>query len=272
MYLFKQKSCFYAVLETSFSLLLSLLVSHQDQGAFFLRTRRDAVDPLSRSAQAAVINYHWLNQQTLIFHGSSSCWWLEVYQDVSMVRFWRRPSSWFIDHCLAISSYSSEKETISCVFLVRALTSSVKAPPSWPSYLPKVCPWVLSHVRLFATPGTVAHQASLSMGFSRQEYGSGLPFPTPGDLQISRWAIGLQHMNLEEGNTNTHHQGVQCVCNHPCSALFIFLLLKAMHLWTLGGLLESRGWLQTLLRQSKLSLDLSKAETCRGERHGLWPH
>ena len=29
---------------------------------------------------------------------------------------------------------------------------------------------------------TVAHQASLSMGFSRQEYWSGLPFPTPGDL------------------------------------------------------------------------------------------
>ena len=31
-------------------------------------------------------------------------------------------------------------------------------------------------------PGTVAHQASLSMGFSRQEYWSGLPFPSPGDL------------------------------------------------------------------------------------------
>ena len=40
----------------------------------------------------------------------------------------------------------------------------------------------LSHVRLFATPWTVAYQASLSMGFSRQEYWSGLPFPSPGDL------------------------------------------------------------------------------------------
>ena len=37
----------------------------------------------------------------------------------------------------------------------------------------------LSRVRLFATPWTVAHQASLSMGFSRQEYWSGLPFPSP---------------------------------------------------------------------------------------------
>ena len=40
----------------------------------------------------------------------------------------------------------------------------------------------LSPVRLFATPWTVAYQASPSMGFSRQEYWSVLPFPTPGDL------------------------------------------------------------------------------------------
>ena len=41
---------------------------------------------------------------------------------------------------------------------------------------------LLSHVRLFATPWTVACQAPLSMRFSRQEYWSGLPFPSPGDL------------------------------------------------------------------------------------------
>ena len=40
----------------------------------------------------------------------------------------------------------------------------------------------LSCVRLFATPWTIAHQASPSMGFSRQEYWSGLPFPSPRDL------------------------------------------------------------------------------------------
>ena len=39
-----------------------------------------------------------------------------------------------------------------------------------------------SRVQLFATPWTVAHQASLSMGFSRQEYLSGLPCHPPGDL------------------------------------------------------------------------------------------
>ena len=41
---------------------------------------------------------------------------------------------------------------------------------------------MLSRVQLFATPWTVAHQAPPSMEFSRQEYWSGLPFPSPGDL------------------------------------------------------------------------------------------
>ena len=45
-----------------------------------------------------------------------------------------------------------------------------------------VCVKSLSRVQLFATPWTVARQALLSMGFSRQEYWSGLPFPSPGDL------------------------------------------------------------------------------------------
>ena len=43
-----------------------------------------------------------------------------------------------------------------------------------------------------ATPGTVTHQAPLSMEFSRQEYWSGLPFPTPGDLPDS----GMKPMSL----------------------------------------------------------------------------
>ena len=61
---------------------------------------------------------------------------------------------------------------------------------------------MLSCVRLFATPWTVAHKAPLSIGFSRQEYWSGLPFSPPGDLPdpgiepgslvspaLSRWTL-----------------------------------------------------------------------------------
>ena len=40
----------------------------------------------------------------------------------------------------------------------------------------------LSRVQLFATPWTVAYKAPLSVEFSMQEYWSGLPFPSPGDL------------------------------------------------------------------------------------------
>ena len=45
-----------------------------------------------------------------------------------------------------------------------------------------VCVCALSCVQLFAIPQTVARQIPLSMEFSRQEYWSGLTFPTPGDL------------------------------------------------------------------------------------------
>ena len=53
------------------------------------------------------------------------------------------------------------------------------------SYWTRDNPCVLSHfscLRLFATQWTVAHQGPLSMGFSRQEYWSGLPGPPPGDI------------------------------------------------------------------------------------------
>ena len=47
-----------------------------------------------------------------------------------------------------------------------------------------------SRVQLFATPWTVAHQAPLSTGFSRQEYWSGLPCPPPGDLPNTQMELG----------------------------------------------------------------------------------
>ena len=49
-------------------------------------------------------------------------------------------------------------------------------------YVNCVCVLVLSCVRLFATPWTVACQSPLSMEFSKREYWTGLPFPSPGDL------------------------------------------------------------------------------------------
>ena len=60
---------------------------------------------------------------------------------------------------------SSDKNTgVGCHFLLQHMKVKVKS---------------LSHVRLLATPWTAAYQAPPPMGFSRQEYWSGLPFPSP---------------------------------------------------------------------------------------------
>ena len=55
-----------------------------------------------------------------------------------------------------------------------------------------MCVCVLSHVQLYVTQQTVTHQTPLSMGFSRQEYWSGSPFPTPRDLPNS----GIEPVSL----------------------------------------------------------------------------
>ena len=67
-----------------------------------------------------------------------------------------------------------------CMHLKNA--NPINLPADIPLAKVKVKVKSLSHVRLFATPWTVAYQAPPSMGFSRQEYWSGLPFPSPGDL------------------------------------------------------------------------------------------
>ena len=76
----------------------------------------------------------------------------------------------------------------------------------------------LSHVRLFSTPWTVAHQAPLSMGFSRQEYWSGLPFPSPGNLPDP----GIDRV--------CHYFLVLCVCVCVC----VQLLELCPTLWTIA--------------------------------------
>ena len=54
------------------------------------------------------------------------------------------------------------------------------------------------HIQVYVTPWTVACQAPLSMGFFRQEYWSGLPFPSPWDLSNPR--IKLASSALQEDN------------------------------------------------------------------------
>ena len=65
-----------------------------------------------------------------------------------------------------------------------------------------MCVKLLSRVQLFATLWTVASQAPLSMGFSKEEYWSGLPFPSPGDFPnpgIEPGSPALQADTLSSG-------------------------------------------------------------------------
>ena len=67
-----------------------------------------------------------------------------------------------------------------------------------------VCVQSLSCVRLFAAPWTVDFQAPLSTEFSRQDYWSGLPFPTPEDLpDLGIEPVSLESPELVGGFTNT---------------------------------------------------------------------
>ena len=67
----------------------------------------------------------------------------------------------------------------------------------------------LSRVQLFVTPWTVAYQAPLSMGFSRQEYWNGLPFPSPGDL--TNPGIEPRSPTLEADALTSEPPGKHCI-------------------------------------------------------------
>ena len=53
----------------------------------------------------------------------------------------------------------------------------------------------LSHVQLSVTPWTTVHTATLSVGFSRQKYWSGFPFPSRGDLPDPAIDPGIKHIS-----------------------------------------------------------------------------
>ena len=84
----------------------------------------------------------------------------------------------------------------------------------------------LSHVRLFATPWTVAHQPPPSMGFSRQEYWSGLTFPSPGDLPSA--GIEPPSLAMEVDSLPTELQGKKL----PNSSQLSCITFQSSQQWT----------------------------------------
>ena len=89
----------------------------------------------------------------------------------------------------------------------------------------------LSHVRLFVTPWTVAHQTPPSMEFSRQEYWSGLPFPSPGDLPnpgIKARSPALRTDALPSEPPGNHYRHCRISLVVPLTWMNIELLLDKM--------------------------------------------
>ena len=104
------------------------------------------------------------------------CWFICNVQEASLylpTKF--RNQCWFIYSIYELKFMSQIETTSTCIIYIALVKS-------------------LSHVRLFVTPWTVAYQALPSMGFSRQEYGSELPFPSPGDIPWPRNWTRVSHI------------------------------------------------------------------------------
>ena len=85
----------------------------------------------------------------------------------------------------------------------------------------------LSRVRLSATPWTVAQQAPLPMGFSRQEYWSGLPFPSPGhsrEMQLNKGPSQQQALTNSQPLPSTPQ--IRALANEAKYLIYILHLLR----------------------------------------------
>ena len=97
----------------------------------------------------------------------------------------------------------------------------------------------LSHVQLFATPWTVVHKAPLSLGFSRQEYWSGLPFPSPGDLPDPGIELGSPALQADALLSEPPQFGFSLILK---SAIFRIFIRKCSLINICGG--ERAKWVR----------------------------
>ena len=97
------------------------------------------------------------------------------------------------------------------------------------------CVWVLScfsRAQLFVTLWTVACQAPLSMGFSRQEYWRGLPCPSPGHLPnpgVERTALSVLHCRRILQYSSRYYAANPCCLSILCTVVCIFNPVPLIH-------------------------------------------
>ena len=114
---------------------------------------------------------------------------------------------------------------------------------------------LLSHLWLFSTPRTVAYQAPLSMGFSRQKYWSGLPFPSPGDLPNPGIKSRSPTLQADALTSEPPEKGNAKECSNYCTIALISHTSKVMLKFSKPGF--SSMWIMNF---QIFKLDLEKAE------------
>ena len=103
----------------------------------------------------------------------------------------------------------------------------------WIKRTPCVHVQLLSRVQLFATPWTVALQAPLSIGFSRQEYWSGLPFPSPEDLPDSGIeSLAWQASSLPLAPSEKPLYQAKCLQNVQVTVLEMEAIWETVLIWS----------------------------------------
>ena len=156
---------------------------------------------------------HLANTANAFFKDKAQCWKTWAKQEVIPLLLWKvyNLAGWFKSEDFKIRGVSCLKINSRIAFSSSSCNKHA---------------FMLSHVRLFATPWTVAHQAPLSMEFSRREYWSGWPFPSPGDLPdpgIENRSPELQADSLlsePPGKPKAPHEGI---------------LLPLFHMWETRG-------------------------------------
>ena len=153
--------------------MVNSLSSKRFQVRFFSQKQNEtrALTEISVSGFARASPYHWWLKKCIKKKKNTSFSWNYMY--LTKVTIF----SFFL---LILSSFcpSSPPSLFPCLSFLNSFLMLVKS---------------LSHVQLFVTPWTAAHQAPLSMGFSKQEYWSGVPLPSPKGWYFNIMSVKWWH-------------------------------------------------------------------------------
>ena len=147
-----------------------------------------------------------------------------------MANHWKKVQNTISDFHIVLQEHLRGKEVVSPKLLKERKEQVAEL-----RLQPPVSACVLSHfshVQLFAIPWTIANQSPLSMGFSRKEYWSGLPFPSPGDIPNPRikpapYALAGRFFTTEPYRKPSHNCFIP-KCVHALYLMFCHITINKL--------------------------------------------